>query len=251
MKILIVEDEKPSAEHLAMLLHKIDASIEIVAQLDTVKGTVKAFQAGLEVDLILLDIHLADGNSFEIFNQIKLDLPIIFCTAYDSYALDAFKLNSIDYLLKPITLDALTAACAKFKNARPSYKEGLLQDLYQTILATNKTYKTRFMVKSGQTIEVVQTDDIHHFETNNSLSFLITKQGKRYTIDYTLDALESMLQPSQFFRINRRVILASKAIEKVTPYFKDRLIVHTNYIEDEDRIISRERVSMFKHWLDS
>lgn len=251
MKVVIVEDEQLSAEHLNMLLQRIDNSIQVVKYLDSVKATVKAFQEGLQADLIFLDIHLADGNSFEIFTQIQLEIPIVFTTAYDQYAIQAFKQNSVDYLLKPISQKDLVFALEKFKKQQKGTENQLVENITAAYLQLNKQYKTRFLVKTGQSIDSIQTDEIHHFSTEESISFLTTKKGSRYAIDYTLDQLEKMLQPKDFFRINRKVIIHIQAIEKVNTYFNGRLSIMSKLLEDDAKIVSRERVNDFKAWLDS
>jgi DNA-binding LytR/AlgR family response regulator len=250
MKVVIVEDEKLSAEHLALLLHRIDNTIEVVKYLDTVKGTTKAFQEGLKADLLFLDIHLADGNSFEVFHQIHIDIPIIFTTAYDQYAIQAFKQNSIDYLLKPISLKDLDFALEKYIKQEQKANKYLIENITNVYQKLNKQYKSRFLVKKGQTIESILTADIHHFETEDSISFLTTNKGSRYPIDYTLDQLEALLEPKYFFRINRKVILHIQSIEKVNTYFNSRLSIATKFLEDDARIVSRDRVNDFKMWLD-
>jgi DNA-binding LytR/AlgR family response regulator len=251
MKVVIVEDEKLSAEHLALLLHRIDSTIEVVKYLDTVKGTIKDFQEGLEADLIFLDIHLADGNSFEILNQLHIDIPIIFTTAYDQYAIQAFKQNSIDYLLKPISLKDLAFALDKYKKLEQKANKNLIENITIAYQQLNKEYKTRFLVKKGQMIESILTADIHHFETEESISFLTTNKGSRYPIDYTLDQLEILLGPKYFFRINRKVILHIQSIEKVNTYFNSRLSIATKFLDGDARIVSRDRVNDFKMWLDN
>lgn len=251
MKVVIVEDEKLSAEHLALLLQRIDSSIEVVQYLDTVKGTVKAFHDGIEADLLFLDIHLADGNSFEIFNQIQIDTPIIFTTAYDQYAIQAFKQNSIDYLLKPVALKDVKFALEKYKKQEQKASKNLIENITTAYQQLNKQYKTRFLVKKGQTIDSIPITDIHHFETQESLSFLVTNKGSRYPIDYTLDQLESIVNPKDFFRINRKIIINIQFIEKVNTYFNSRLAIVTKFLEGDAPIVSRDRVNDFKMWLDS
>ena len=251
MKIVIVEDEKPSAEHLFMLLQRIDSSIEVVQYLDTVKGTIKAFQEGLEADLLFLDIHLADGNGFEIFNNIQIETPIIFTTAYDQYAIKAFKQNSIDYLLKPIALKDVQFALEKYKKQAQKSNKNLIENITTAYQQLHKSYKNRFLVKMGQSIDTIQTDEIHHFETQESLTFLVTNKGNRYAIDYTLEQLENLLQPKDFFRINRKIIMRIQSIEKVNTYFNSRLSVVTKFLEGDARIVSRDRVNDFKMWLDN
>ena len=251
MNVVIVEDEKLSAEHLSLLLQRIDKNIQVVQYFDAVKTTINAFQKGLSADLLFLDIHLADGNSFEIFTKIEVEIPIIFTTAYDNYAIQAFKQNSIDYLLKPISLKDLTFAIEKFKKQQTSTNKQLIDNITTAYQQLNKQYKTRFLVKMGQSIDTIQTDEIHHFETQDSLSFLVTHKGSRYAIDYTLDQLEAILQPKDFFRINRKVIIHIQSIEKVNSYFNGRLSVATTFLQGEANVVSRERVNDFKAWLDS
>ena len=251
MKVIIIEDEKLSAEHLTVLLQKIDSSILVIKYFDTVKASVNAFKEGLKADLIFLDIHLADGNSFEIFNQIELEIPIIFTTAFDNYAIQAFKQNSIDYLLKPIALQELQFALEKFNKLQQIGNKDLISSIAEAYQQMNKEYKTRFLVKSGQTIDTIKTEEIHHFETKESMSFLITNKGNHYSIDYTLDQLETMLQPKDFFLINRKIILNIHSIEKVSTYFNSRLSITTNFLDNDARIVSRDRVNDFKKWLDN
>lgn len=251
MKVIIIEDEKLSAEHLTVLLQKIDASIEVTHYFDAIKTSVTAFQSGLSADLIFLDIHLADGNSFEIFKQISLEIPVIFTTAFDQYAIPAFKQNSIDYLLKPIALQELQFAVDKFKKQQQTDTQSILASLNSAFKQINKEYKSRFLVKLGQTIDSISTTEIHHFHTKESLTFLVTNKGNQFNIDYTLDELETILNPKEFFRINRKIILHYKSIEKINPYFNSRLAISTQFIESESKIVSRERVSEFKKWLDN
>ncbi|MCF8323883.1 MAG: LytTR family DNA-binding domain-containing protein [Leadbetterella sp.] len=250
MKVVIVEDEKLSAEHLSLLLQRIDKNIQVVQYFDAVKSTTDAFEKGLDADLLFLDIHLADGNSFEIFNNVQIDIPIIFTTAYDNYAIQAFKQNSIDYLLKPISQHDLKFALEKYKKQQQTNNKQLIENITTAYQQLNKPYKSRFLVKSGQTIDTIQTEDIHHFETQESLSFLVTNKGSRYAIDYTLDQLERIVSHKDFFRINRKIILHIKAIEKVSIYFNGRLSIASNLLKGEANIVSRERVNDFKVWLE-
>lgn len=251
MKVVIIEDEKLSAEHLTVLLQKIDQSIIVIKYFDTIKASVNAFKEGLNADLIFMDIHLADGNSFEIFNQIQLEIPIIFTTAFDTYAIPAFKQNSIDYLLKPIALQELQFAVEKFKKQLQIGNKDLISSIATAYQQMNKEYKTRFLVKSGQTIATIPVAEIHHFETKESLSFLVTNNGNHHLIDYTLDHLETMVQPKNFFRINRKIILHIQSIEKVSTYFNSRLSIATKFLDNDARIVSRDRVNDFKKWLDN
>jgi DNA-binding LytR/AlgR family response regulator len=251
MNVVIVEDEKLSAEHLSLLLQRINSNIQVIKYFDSVKATTKAFEEGLQADLLFLDIHLADGNSFEIFTKIVIDIPIIFTTAYDNYAIQAFKQNSIDYLLKPISQQDLKFALEKYNKQQHISNKRLIENITIAYQQVNKQYKTRFLVKLGQSINTIQTDEIHHFETQDSLSFLITNKGNRYAIDYTLDQLENTVSSKDFFRINRKIILHIKAIEKVNTYFNGRLSITTKLLQGDSNVVSRERVNDFKAWLDS
>lgn len=250
MNVVIIEDEKLSSEHLALLLTRIDATIQIIAYFDTIKSTIAAFSEGLQADLLFFDIHLADGNSFDIFTKIQLDTPIIFTTAFDNYAIQAFKQNSIDYLLKPISLSDLQGAIDKYKKHHQKIDIKLIESIAGVYHRMNRHYKTRFLVKMGQVIDTIETTDIHHFETEESLSFLITAKGNRFQIDYTLDQLETLLAPSDFFRINRKIIIRFQSIEKSTTYFNGRLAISARLLEGDSKIVSRERVPDFKNWLD-
>ena len=250
MKVVIIEDEKLSADHLANLLKKVDKNIEIIKNLDTVKAAVSYFKEGIKADLILMDIHLADGNSFEIFNQVILDTPIIFTTAYDNYAIQAFKKNSVDYLLKPISLDDLQFALDKCKKQQQLISKQFFENITDAYQQINNQYKSRFIVKTGQNIETIQNKDVQYFETKESLTFLVTTKGKSFIIDYTLDDLEKQLHPQDFFRINRKIIIHIQAIEKVTAYLNSRLIITSNKLQGDAQIVSRERVVEFKKWLD-
>ena len=251
MKLVIIEDEKLSAEHLTVLLQKTDASIEVTHYFDSIQSVVQAFQSGLSAELVFMDIHLADGNSFEIFKQFSLEIPVIFTTAYDQYAITAFKQNSIDYLLKPIALEDLKFSIEKFKKQREFNSKLMLDSLSSAFKQINKEFKSRFLVKLGQTIDSVATDEIHHFHTKESLTFIVTNKGNQFNIDYSLDELESILNPKDFFRINRKIIIHLKSINKATSYFNSRLSISTQFIDSDSKIVSRERVSDFKKWLDN
>jgi len=250
MKVVIIEDEKLSAELLSRLLQKIDSQIEITAILDSVKKSAQYFQEGHKDDLIFLDIHLADGISFDIFSRVSIDTPIIFTTAYSEYAIKAFDVNSVDYLLKPIGMDDLKKAIDKFKKFNPVDHHKVLENISNAYQQLPKQYKSRFMVKIGQSIDSIRSENIIHFQTNDGLTFLQTENGKRYPIDYTLDQLESLMSPDDFFRINRKVILSISSISKVSTYLNGRLIISSPYLNGDESIVSRERVNDFKSWLD-
>lgn len=249
MRAIIIEDEKLSAEHLELLLKKIDPEIEVIAILNSIKKSVELLSNEIKVDLLFVDVHLADGLSFEIFSKIVIDTPVIFTTAYDEYAIKAFKFNSVDYLLKPIGLDDLKSAIDKYKKLN-SIPTRIILDIANTYHNSNKQYKNRFLVKMGDSIASVKTDEIAHFISEDGLVLLATLTGKRYTIDYTLDNLEPLIPPDTFFRINRKVIIHINSIQKVGTYFNSRLKLNSVALTDENGIVSRERVNDFKKWLD-
>ncbi|MBL7901189.1 MAG: response regulator transcription factor [Bacteroidia bacterium] len=248
MNVLIIEDEKLSAEHLVRLLERVDKSIQVLAQYDSVKKSVQEIKKGVTCDLLFVDIHLGDGISFEIFKQVKLDVPIIFTTAFDEYAIQAFKLNSIDYLLKPIALEDLKSALEKFKRLKPVKSN--TEAIFSAYHHYSKPFKNRFMVKMGETISSVKAEAVAHFVSEEGLVLLVTEEGRRYPIDFTLDQLESLLSPELFFRINRKTILNINAIQKVSTYFNNRLKIQANALDEEAAVVSRERVGEFKSWLD-
>ncbi len=250
MNVIIVEDEDLSAEHLAHLLIKIDKSIEVLGKFDTVKSVKEAFFRGLKVDLLFLDVHLADGSGFDLLSDTSISTPIIFTTAYDDYAIQAFKHNSIDYLLKPIHINDLRFALDKYARRYNVIPQNVIEQLKSTYQSTQNQYKKRFMVRLGQNIETINADQIHHFESKESMTFLQTFAGQRYMIDYSLDQLETLLPPGDFFRINRKVILHVSGIIKVSTHLNGRLAVATKFLEGDARIVSRERVNDFKSWMD-
>jgi DNA-binding LytR/AlgR family response regulator len=250
MKAIIIEDEKLSAEHLQNLLHRIDNTIEIITVIDSVKKAIETIANGVKADLLFVDIHLADGLSFELFSTIHIDTPVIFTTAYDQYAIKAFKLNSIDYLLKPIAKEDLQTALAKFNKQQTTFSSTIIQDIATAYQQLTKQYKNRFMVKMGDTITSIKAEAIAHFIFEDSITLLVTVAGKRYPVDFTLDQLETLLAPNLFFRINRKVLIAISEINKVSAYFNGRLKISSELLTDEAAIVSRERVTDFKNWLD-
>lgn len=251
MKVIIIEDEQLSAEHLSTLIKKVNKDITVVGSADSIKKSVKLLSENLEVDLLFVDIHLADGLSFDIFSQVSTNIPIIFTTAYNEYAIKAFKVNSIDYLLKPIGIEDLRVAIQKFEKLKQSSSQKINAEKLDTAFnIINKQFKNRFMVKMGDTISSIKTEDIAHFIAEDGIVLLVTTAGKRYPIDYTLDQLEQLVDPHHFFRISRKVFLNIESVKKVSSYFNSRYKITADYLQDEDGIVSRERVTDFKQWLD-
>lgn len=249
MNVIIIEDEQLSADHLATLLQRIDPAIQVTHRFESVKQSVEAFQSGVKADLLFADIHLADGSSFDIFHKIAVEIPVIFTTAFDQYAIKAFRTNSIDYLLKPIDSSELKRSIEKFNQLNRQQHAQLIEQLLSNSFQPTKSYKNRFMVKLGENIVSVKTEDIDHFISEDGVVLLVTKFGKRYPVDYTLDQLDQLIDPDTFFRINRKVILHIEAIQKISSFFNSRLKVTSTYISNDEAVVSRERVGDFKQWL--
>lgn len=254
MKVLIIEDEIPAAEKLERYLAKYDASIQVLTRLTSVKDAVPWLQENQDqVDLIFMDIQLIDGLSFQIFQQVAIRKPVIFITAFNEFALDAFKVNSIDYLLKPITFTDLSHSLKKLENLREQLhwnKEKT--DQLQEAFASSKTkdYKTRFMVKLGDHIRSITADQICLFYAEGRDVYLVTTQNRKFIIDYTLETLEDLLDPKNFFRINRTYILNINSIKDVIVYSNSRLKIMVTQEFDKEIIVSREKVGAFKEWFD-
>ncbi|WP_303318528.1 LytTR family DNA-binding domain-containing protein [Flavivirga abyssicola] len=250
MNCLIIEDEKVAAERLSGLIRKYDSSIEILNTIQSVKNTVKWLNENPTADLIFMDIQLADGLSFEIFEQTIVKTPVIFTTAYDEYALKAFKVNSIDYLLKPIDQSELNSAIEKYKENISSRE--IPTHVFDNILhSLTKNYKNKFVIKVGEHIKVFKINDVQCFYSMEKYSFLQTNAGRDYAISYSLDQLESLLDPVKFFRINRKFLVSFSAISDIISYSSSRLLVKLNSNKSKDLIVSREKVHDFKKWLES
>ena len=246
MKVLIVEDEKPAARRLERLLEK--AGIFVTATLTSVEEGIQWFRQNPHPDLILLDIQLSDGLSFEIFEQVEINSAIIFTTAYDEYALKAFKLNSVDYLLKPIDEEELETALAKFRNNHSGTEQLKLEEI-KALLSGSDPYKKRFTISVGQHLRIIETEDIVCFYSKNKATYLHTRENRSYLIDHSLEKLESLLNPKDFYRVNRKFILNLKCIEDIITHANQRFLIKLKYFNDEKIIVSRERVKGFKDWL--
>jgi two-component system response regulator LytT len=255
MTTIIIEDEKPAARLLQRKLEKIN--IQVGVMLHSVEESIDWFSKNEHPDLIFLDIQLSDGLSFEIFEKIDIKSAVIFTTAYDEYALKAFKLNSVDYLLKPIDEDDLEVAVLKFKDRlrlpKSSEKESMQFDFEEIkkMLSNpfEKTFKKRFTVKIGQHLKVISTDEIECFYSENKGTYIHTFDNRNYLMDSTLELLEQELDTKDFYRISRKFIIPLKAIKEIVMYSNSRLkIVLPSYKEDEV-VVSREKVSDFKNWI--
>lgn len=249
MKILIIEDELPAAEKLQRYLKKYDPSIEILGTMTSVAASAEWFSnQDSKPDVLFMDIQLSDGISFEIFDLAEIACPIIFTTAHDDYALDAFKVNSIDYILKPITYTEVSKALKKLdalskQLVHISTVPGLLASLQ------SRKKKDRFLVKRGNLIHSIKTNDIQLFYAEGRTVFLVTMENQRYIIDYNLSDLEDLLDKSEFYRVNRSFIININSIQKINRHSNSRLKLITAFVPDNDIIVSREKVTDFKNWL--
>ena len=251
MKILIIEDEQPAAKRLAQLIQETVQHSEVLEIIDSVEYAVKWLKKEPAPDLIFLDVQLADGLSFDIFKQVEVKSPIIFTTAYDQYTLRAFKVNSVDYLLKPIDPQEFTKSIQKYKDYfQPQNDEQ--NAAFQQILTSlqQKEYKERFLVKMGQQLTYLTTTETAYFFSEDGLVQARHANGKKYFIDWSLDQLENVLDPKLFFRISRKVIIKIDAIGKINTWFNSRLKLELQPGIDFEVIVSRERVNDFKQWLD-
>ena len=251
MNVLIIEDEKPAARRLARLLSDLD--VEVSQMLHSVAESIEWFQNNPHPELIFLDIQLSDGLSFEIFDAVEVKSPIIFTTAYDEYALQAFKLNSIDYLLKPIDDEDLAAAIRQFEEQAPS-KQTLqvdFEDIKKLLInPVEREFKKRFTVKVGQHLKMLPVDEIECFYSEHKGTYAFTKEGRNYLLDTTLEGLESELAPETFFRVNRKFYVNIHYIKDIISYTNSRLQIKLQKFAEQDIIVARERVKDFKTWLE-
>lgn len=251
MNVIIIEDEKPSARRLQRMLGNL--MIEAHTMLHSVEESIAWFMENKHPDLIFLDIQLSDGLSFEIFEALEINSAVIFTTAYDAYALQAFKLNSIDYLLKPIDEEDLAKAIAKYKMRLPTQKPVVIDfDDIRKLLVNplDRTYKKRFSVKLGQHLKLIAIEDIECFYSENKGTYAYTKDGRNYLLDISLEQLDSDLEPKLFFRVSRKFYVNINAIKDMISYTNSRLQIKLNTYNEQDVIVARERVKDFKDWLE-
>jgi len=261
MKILIVEDEELAVKKLKKTLQSVDESADVVGETDSIKSTVNWLMNNPSPDLILMDIELADGQSFEIFNHTEVKSPVIFVTSYDEYALKAFKVNSVDYLLKPVQKEDLHTALEKFRGMKQLYKPAeepaaaassfnidvLVKELQQKL--GTKDFRKRFLVKHGQKLVSVEVQDIAYFFSDGRLNFFKTFDNKKYVVDYTMDELNEMLDPDRYFRISRSFFISVDSVAQIHDYFGNRLMLNLKPETEKEAIVSREKVTDFKNWL--
>jgi len=249
MRVLIIEDEKLAAQKLITLLKQINPEIDVLDILETVEDSINWFNSNVHPELIFMDIQLNDGVCFEIFESINIQKPIIFITAFNEYAINAFKVNSIDYLLKPVNLEDLQRAIKKYNTIfRQTNYTQVLDNLVKNI---SKKYKERFFIKVGSHYKSILSNDINCFYICERNTFLFTNEGKNIGVDYSLGQLEDLINPEQFLRINRNFIVNINSIEDIISYSTSRLELKiSNWSDDQDIVISREKVKSFKNWID-
>lgn len=253
MRVLIVEDETLAIKRIKGLLEKYGENMEIVGELQSIKAAVSWFRENPMPDVILMDIHLEDGLSFQIFDHILIDTPIIFTTAFDEYLIKAFKYNSVDYLLKPVQLDGLSAALDKFQKLHRHPLPGVaeIRQLLQKSLNSTDVYKERFLIAYGSRIKSINVKEVAYFYSEDRITFLVNNEDQRYPVDYSLEKLSVVLNPKEFFRINRQFIVNINCITLINKFSPTRLKITINPEPDVELFVSIDKYSRFKEWLDT
>lgn len=256
MNILIVEDEDLAVKKIQKTLSSVDPGAQVVGITDSITATVDWLKTNPSPDLILMDIELSDGQSFEIFTRVDVKSAVVFTTSYDEYALKAFKVNSIDYLLKPIQKEDLESALQKYRQMKNMYASGngaelnvdnLVKELRQKLQP--KEFRKRFLVKHAQKLVSIEVEEIAYFFSDGRLNFFKTYDNKKFVVDYTMDELEDMLDPERYFRISRSFYIAVDSVDQIHDYFGNRLLLHLKPAVDKEAIVSREKVADFKKWM--
>lgn len=251
MKTLIIEDEQPAAKRLIKLLSAHCPECEILETLDSVEAAAKWLKQSPPPDLVFMDIQLADGLSFDIFSKVEVAVPVIFTTAFDQYTLRAFKVNSVDYLLKPIDPNELVLSLDKYRKffqRKETYDSSGLEKMLRSVM-NQQTYKERFLIKSGQHLSYISIAEIAYFFSEDGITFAYCSNGKKHIIEQTLDQLAQSLDPKKFFRINRQVIIHIQTVSKISTWFNSRLKLELSPPSEVNTVVSRERVADFKDWL--
>jgi DNA-binding LytR/AlgR family response regulator len=252
LNILIIEDEPQAAQRIETLVRELLPSARVLDKIDSVKKSVHWFKNNPSPDLTLMDIQLADGTSFQIFEQCEVKCPVIFTTAYDEYALKAFKVNSIDYILKPVDKNDLQLALRKLESLTNSSDgtKKLLSSIGEVVQRLSKKYKERFVIKVGEHLRTIEVKDILYFHSQDKATFCCTTDNRNHILDFTLEQLEEMIDPNAYFRVNRKYFVRAEAIQDIISYTNSRLRLVLRNSTDSDLIVARERVQEFKQWLD-
>lgn len=257
MNILIVEDEELAVKKIQKTLATVDPGANVVGIADSIESTVEWLNGNPSPDLILMDIELSDGQSFEIFSRTEVKSAVVFTTSYDEYALKAFKVNSIDYLLKPIQQEELAAALNKYKALQSLYDgsaksaefnmENLVKELRQKLQP--KEFRKRFLVKHAQKLVSIEIEEIAYFFSDGRLNFFKTYDNRKFVVDYTMDELEDMLDQDRYFRISRSFYISVESVDQIHDYFGNRLLLNLKPAVDKEAVVSREKVADFKKWM--
>jgi len=252
MKVLVIEDEPQAAERLTTLIGQVVPEANVLASIDSVRKAVEWLRSHPMPDMVFMDIQLADGLSFSIFDQVQVSAPVIFTTAYDAYALKAFKVNSIDYILKPVDRDDLSRALKKLSTLARGHTEMkvMLENIGSAIDMMVRRYKNRFVIKVGEHLRTISVDSILFFYSQNKATFCVTDDNRNHVLDFTLEQIEEMVDPGRFFRINRKYMVSSDAIRDIITYTNSRLKLVIRGSNDTDVIVARERAQDFRNWLD-
>ncbi|MBI9070131.1 MAG: response regulator transcription factor [Melioribacteraceae bacterium] len=255
LKVLIIEDEIPAQRLLKETIQELDYETEVIGCLNSIKSAVEWFQNNSHPEIVLMDIQLSDGTSFEIFEKVRIESMIIFTTAYDEYAVQAFKVNSLDYLLKPIDREELQAAFEKFQNYSKSFvkqkNSGIeYSEIASLIKNEVKDYRKRFLIQSNETFYQIPVEKIAFFNSIQKITFAVTFENSKYPISYSLENLKEQLNPEHFFKVNRQLIINISAIKKIHSYFQGKLVIETNSKHTEKIIVGKDKAADFKRWLD-
>jgi two-component system response regulator LytT len=250
MKVLIIEDELPNAKRLQKLLAETDPGIEVSAVLESITESVDWFRKNIHPDLAFMDVRLADGLSFDIFSRITVQCPVIFTTAYDEYALRAFKVNSIDYLLRPVNRDELRASLEKFRQMRQPVNNNTMNEVIAVLRQQQKSYRTRFLLPLKESWQTLMVADVAYFYSEFKITWAVLNNKQKQLLPYTLEELEDQLDPDIFFRANRQYLISSSCIAGIHNYFNGKLKVMVQPPVTDHVVISREKAPGFKKWLD-
>jgi len=248
--VLIIEDELPNVRHLEKMLRVLDKDILFLENLQTVQASIDWLKTNMQPDIIFMDIRLIDGISFEIFNHVTITAPVIFTTAYDEYALKAFEVNGVDYLLKPLDAEKLERSFRKAMAIKSTGNDDNVLQLVKNMLARQPIYRSRFLIAHKDRYLMIMTSDIAYFTIENRITFLVTYDSKRLMIDQTLEILAHELDPESFFRISRQFIISLKSIDKIHQHFNGQLKIELIPSVHESVVISRDRSALLKKWLD-
>jgi len=249
MNVVIIEDEQLTAQRLQNMLHKYDDKIEVLEIIPSVEEAVEWFKNNPDPDVAFMDIHLEDDQCFSIFEKINLDVPVIFTTAYDEYMIKAFKVNSIDYLMKPLNFEELVNAIEKFKRLHKNSTDDSLQSLLNAVQRKEPEYKQRFLISVGSKLKTIDIADVSYFYCADKITFLVTKENQRLPIDFSLDKLVNLLDPKQFFRVNRALLIKLEAIGNMHVFPKGKIKLDLTPAMKEEVFVSLDKVTPFKEWL--